>query len=336
MTTSRRTLGLLMLACATFAGACSDESAADTVSTTPDTSEVGAVPMAASSPIGAFFADGGGFEAAQANYTIMVEEQIVLCMAAQGFEFGRSGNDLDDAQIRQSELSVRAWTAEYGYGVSTSFGSIAQRQASNPNAAITFALSEKERNEWTRTLTGSDFGASPDPGASFEDLGCIGDAIIETGGQEAFEGLETFDAVYQEGTEALLNRREMVDAVDAWSRCLGAAGYPGFSTLNDPEDHIAQEFEKVTAPMAAALAKMSSEEGQALISGDSLDLADLPDLDLDMLRDLQTREIALALVDLDCYESEVRSTYEPLRDRFENGLLVEYASEFDALKNIGV
>ena len=43
--------------------------------------------MAASSPIGAFFADGGGFEAALEEYTAQGEEEIVRCMAEQGFEF---------------------------------------------------------------------------------------------------------------------------------------------------------------------------------------------------------------------------------------------------------
>ena len=64
--------------------------------------------MAASSPIGAFFADGGGFEAALAEYTARVEEEIVRCMAEQGFEFTPTGrgtsNPVEDAQ---NELTDR-------------------------------------------------------------------------------------------------------------------------------------------------------------------------------------------------------------------------------------
>ena len=87
--------------------------------------------------------------------------------------------------------------------------------------------------------------------------------------------------------------------------------------------------------MSAALGNLSDEEGQALIAGESLDLEDLPDLDVQALRDVQVDERALALADLDCYEAEVQEIFEPLRDVFEKGLLVEYAAEFGALKNIG-
>ncbi|MDC1390670.1 hypothetical protein N8342_12655, partial [Acidimicrobiales bacterium] len=89
------------------------------------------------------------------------------------------------------------------------------------------------------------------------------------------------------------------------------------------------------APMSAAIDNLSDEEGQSLISGESLILEDLPDLDVQALRDLQDEERALALVDLDCYEAEVQAIFDPLRDDFENGLLTEYATEFSALKNIG-
>lgn len=293
--------------------------------------------MAASSPIGAFFADDGGFDAAIAEYTARVEEAIVICMAEQGFEFARSENNFNEVQDLQNEMTEREWTSEFGYGISTSFDSVAQNQATDPNAEIIFSLSASEREIWVETLTGGGFDAV---GGDFnstplEEQGCIGAALISTGGQEAIEGLETFGDAYDEGEEALLDRREMVEVIDAWTRCMGEAGYPGYSDLEDPEESIGTEFEEVIAPMQEALDNLTSEEGQALVSGESFDLADLPDLDLDSLRELQDREIAVALVDLDCYEAEVKATYEPLRDEFENGLLEEYSTEFNAIKNIG-
>ena len=294
--------------------------------------------MAAESPIGAFFADDGGFEAALAEYRVRVNEAIVRCMAAQGFEFATGGdfnnNPVDEAQ---NELTVREWTSEYGFGISTSFDSVAENQATDPNTAIFFGMSESEREVWAATLTG---GGVEDLGGGFgarplEEQGCIGEALIETGGQEAIEGLETFGSAYEEGEEALFERREMVEVITAWTRCMSEAGYPNYAGLDDPEDEIVEKFEAVTAPLQAALDNLSDEEGQALISGESLDIADLPDLDVSALRDLQQEEIALALVDLDCYEAEVQATYEPLRDDFENGLLTEYSTEFEALRTIG-
>lgn len=312
----------------------SGEPAADTTGT-EDTVASGGTPMSAASPIGAFF--DGGFDEALAEYTTRVEEQIVVCMAEQGFEFAVSDNGrVNEIELRQNELTTREWTAEYGFGISTSFDSIAQGQAGDPNAEIIFGLSAAERELWIETLTGGgglgggDFGARP-----LEEQGCIGQALIDTGGQEALEGLEEFGSVYDEGLEAILDRREMIEAVDAWSQCMSAAGHASFTELDSPEESIGERYEEVIAPMQAALSNLSDEEGQALISGESLDLADLPDLDLDALRELQEDEIMLALADLDCYEAEVQDIYEPLRDEYENGLLDEFSAEFEALRNIG-
>jgi hypothetical protein len=293
--------------------------------------------MAASSPIGQFF--DGGFDEALSEYTVRVEESILVCMAAQGFEFAVSANGrVNEVEQRQNELTTSEWTAEYGFGISTSFDSIAQNQASEPNAAIFFSMSESEREIWAQTLSGGDIGDATGgdfTGRPLEDQGCIGQALIETGGQEAIEGLETFGNVYEEGEQALYDTREMVEAIDAWARCMSEAGFPSYSALDDPEGEIGERLEVVTAPMSAALDNLSDEEGQALVAGELLDLEDLPDLDVLALRDLQADERALALVDLDCYEIEIQDIFEPLRDDFENGLLTEYAAEFGALKNIG-
>lgn len=309
---------------------------ADTPAEVTDTVASGGTPMAASSPIGAFF--DGGFEEALAEYTVQVEEQIVICMAQQGFEFvvsdiGRGS----EVERRQNELTTREWTTEYGFGISTSFDSVAETQTSDPNAEILFGLSEAERDLWVETLTGGgleaaggDFGSRP-----LEEQGCIGRALIDTGGQDALEGLTDIGDVYSEGEEAIFDRREMVEATSEWSRCMGEAGYSGFVALDDPEDDIADRYGEVIAPLDSALDQLSDEEAQALISGESFEIADLPDLDVSALRELQADEIALALADLDCYEAEVQAIYEPLRDEFEQGLLEEYADEFEALRNIG-
>lgn len=302
---------------------------------TPDPDEPS---MAASSPIGAFFADDGGFEAAIAEYTIRVEEAIVICMAEQGFEFKSTGGARNnEVQELQSDMTIRAWTTEFGYGISTSFDSVAQGQASDPNAEIIFSLSAAEREVWVETLTGFGFAGPPESEEDppMEEQGCIGAALISTGGQDAIEGLETFGEAYEEGEEAIFDQREMVDAVDAWSRCLSERGYPGFSDRDAPQESIRDEFDTVISPMSDAIDELTPEEGQALISGESLDLADLPGLDLDSLRELQLKEIELATADLDCYEIEVKAIYEPLRDDFERGLMGTFGSELDALKNIG-
>ena len=265
--------------------------------------------MAASSPLGAFFADDGGFQAALAEYTTRVEESIVRCMAEQGFEFApNAANTNNPVQDRQNELTVREWTTQYGFGISTSFDSVTQNLASNPNFEIFVGMSPAEQEVWALTLNGVGVGAllggdgPVNNTLPLEEQGCIGQALIDTGGQEAIEGLGDFGEIYEEGEAALFERRELVDAVDAWTRCMSEGGFPNFGTLDDPEDEIRERFNVITAPLAAQ-ADLTDEEGQALLDGDTLDIDGIASLDIEALRDVQADEIELALADLDCYEA---------------------------------
>ena len=362
VTVSRSRLVALFLALVVFAAACSSGSGGETAVATsddaPTSSDSAAAPaddadddestpapnaadsdepsMAASSPIGAFFAGDGGFEAAISEYTTRVEEAITICMAEQGFEFKPTGQQQNEVQQRQNDLTVRQWTEEYGYGISTSFDSIAQQQANDPNSEILFSLSASEREVWLETLLGSGFDDPTAGDASeLENQGCIGASIIETGGQGVIEGLEEFGEAYEEGEEVIYDTNEMIVAVGEWTRCMSETGFPDYSELDDPEAAIGDELDDITAPLDAALDELDPEEGRALIEGDVLDLESLPGLDVDALRALQDKEKKTALADLDCYEAHVRDVFEPLRNEFELGLMDTYGAELDALVNIG-
>jgi hypothetical protein len=314
------------------ATACGNES--DGESTAPIVADPDALSMAASSPIGAYFEDGGGLEAAFAEYGVKVDEQITVCMAQQGFEYGASAPDVPEIDRLQGELTVHEWTAQFGYGVSTSFDSIIAQQASDPNTEIFLTMSPDEQELWIAALTGqSEDGFEFAP--ALEDQGCIGEAILATGGGDVIDGIESFGNAYDEGEDALFDRREMVDAVDAWSRCLSEAGYGHMAAREDPEESITDRFTEVVAPLDAAIEDIDPDDARALFAGDSVELEDLPGLDVQALRELQDDERALALADLDCYEDHVKVIFEPLRDDFENGLLTEYQGELDALRTIG-
>ena len=294
--------------------------------------------MAASSPIGAFFAEDGGFQTALDEYRLRVEEGILVCMAEQGFEFavtGRGGTN--EVQEAQNELSERAWTIEYGYGISTSFDSVAQSQATNPNAEILFSMGAAEREAWTETLigVGNDLGDLGNGAIPLEERGCIGSSIIETGGQGPIEGLDDFGEAYAEREEAIFDTNEMIVAVGDWTRCMAEAGHPDFSELDAPEASFRDRLSVITAPIRPALDALEPGEGQSLFDGDEIDLAKLPGLDVDALRALQDEELATALADLDCYDAHVRDVYEPLRNAFETELMDEFGDELDALRSIG-
>lgn len=295
-------------------------------------------PMAASSPIGAFFNDGGGFEQSIADYTVKVEEQIVVCMANEGFEFRQSTPQRSEIQRLQNELTQREWTELYGYGISTSFESIVQDQGGDPNAELFFSMQAGERDAWVSTLAGenANLGGGPtNQDVPLEEQGCVGEAIIATGGQEIFEGLEQIGTSYEEGLDGINDTPEMIDAISAWTRCLSEAGYPDYSEPDAPQDDIADRLTKLTAGLDAAIDALSPEEGQALIEGDKIELEDLPGLDVEGLRKLQDEELKIAVADLDCFEAHVADVFLPLRDAFERGLLDEYQSELGALKTIG-
>ncbi|MEM7095945.1 MAG: hypothetical protein AAF567_23275 [Actinomycetota bacterium] len=295
--------------------------------------------MASSSPLGAFFADDGGFQQAVAECTARVEEQIVSCMAEQGFEFKPTGGQVNEVEERQSEMTEREWTTEYGYGISTSFDTIAQNRASDPNTPIVIALGAAEREIWFLTLFGPGYddpdAAEEDGPPPLEEQGCIGQSIIATGGSAAIEGLDDFGDAYWEQVEAIFDRPELVDAVAEWSRCMAELGYPDYAGLLEPEEDLGERLGEITGPLEAALDELEESEVRALIEGDVLDLEALPGLDVDGLRSLQALERATAIADLDCYDDHVREIYEPLRDDFERGLMDTYSAELDALKNIG-
>lgn len=313
----------------------SDDSADTGDSAMADTDDT---PMAASSPIGAFFNDGGGFEQSIADYTVKVEEQIVICMANEGFEFRQSTPQRSEIQRLQNELTEREWTKLYGYGISTSFDSFVQDQGADPNAELFFSMQAGERDAWVSTLAGENAnlaGGGPGQDTPLEEQGCVGEAIIATGGQEIFEGLDELGTSYQEGLDGINDKPEMIDAIGAWTRCLSEAGYPNYSEPDALRDDISDRLDKLTVGLDAAIDSLSPEDGQALVAGDAIELEDLPGFDVEGLRKLQEEEVKLAVADLDCFDTHVADVFLPLRDAFERGLLDEYQSELGALKNIG-
>ena len=294
--------------------------------------------MAGSSPIGALFDEGGGLDAALAEYRVKVEEKIVVCMARQGFEFVQSAPEVAEMDRLQGELTTREWTEQFGYGISTSFETVATNRAGDPNSDIYFAMSPGEREIWTEVLTGAGGIAAALGGGSalpLEQQGCIGAALIETGGGDIFEGMQDFGDAYAEAEAALDDRREMINAVDAWTRCMSGRGYPDLADRNDPETHIGERFNKIVAPLVASLSDLDSDAARSFIEGDNVQLDDFPNLDVDGLRELQLDEIGTAIADLDCYEEHVQGVYEPLRDDLENGLITEFQGELEALRTIG-
>lgn len=317
---------------AVLAGACGGSNATTGDAGAGETVEVA---MAARSPLGAYMSDDGGFDAAMANYIGLVDAEIVVCMREQGFEFAPTARDVPEMQRRMTELTLREWVGEYGYGISTSQESFDPTQSEDPNTAIIMGMTNAERDLWREALLGGnpDYGPNGMDQRPLEDQGCVGRGFITTGGDNAIQGLQRLGATYDEREELLLDSPGMVEAVQAWSLCISEAGYSGFDRLDSAEDHIRERFERMQREVSAAGLALSDEEREAWARGEQTDL-DPAFFDAGLF-ELQADEIALAVVDLDCYEAEVRDVHEPMIHALENDLIVEFEDELSSLKGLG-
>jgi hypothetical protein len=101
----------------------------------------------------------------------------------------------------------------------------------------------------------------------------------------------------------------MTDLNAAWSSCMAAAGYPGFATQSDAQNSIYDEL-------------------NAYYEGQTEYIEDDPALD-----EIQEREIALALVDLDCREStDYRQASLRVQFQLEEEFVQEHKAELEAFK----
>lgn len=295
--------------------------------------------VAESSPIGAFFADDGGMEAAQAEYNVRVETEIAKCMAEQGFEYKPSGLDFrSEADRETSTLTLPAWVAKYGYGVSTSFDSTLAMQSTDPNTVYVQSLSVAEQMLWIQALAGEQGPPTTEEEFSSRPLdqqGCVGVAIKATGLDEVMDGLSDFEDAYQQAEEQLKDNPDVINAQDAWSRCMAEAGFPGYEGQDEPEQDFQERLGKLLAPAQKELSNLSPEEAQAVFTGEAVEADQVPGLDVTALRELQAEEIRTATQDLACYNTHMKDVYEPLRDALQNGLIEEHSEALNAIKNFG-
>lgn len=328
-------LALLSAGCgeSTEGNADIDTQSSDLVPTNPD--EQSETSMAASSPLTAFFIDEGGLQAAMMNYIVLVEEEVQLCMAADGFEYIRQDRSVPQTVEAANRLTRREWTKQYGYGIATEVRSFDPRDSEDPNTAILMQMTDSERELWVGALTGgqAEVGPSGMDQRPLTEQGCVGQAFINTGGQGAFEGMQTLGTSLEDLETALLERREVVTAIDQWSRCLSERGYPEFGRLDEPEQYAREQVDDFEASVYAALPEITDEERAAWMRGEWGD--EDPDFGAAGLPELQHEEIELALADLDCYETHVKAIYEPLRNDVEYALIDEHGDELSSVRELG-
>ena len=220
-----------------------------------------------------------------------VQAEIASCMAEAGFEY--IPVDVQTIALAQSAIRAepgmedKAYKSQWGYGITTRFDNRVKEIELGPNLAILDSLPEADRAAYERKLYGND----PDATFAFtfdeEDFetigGCTRRAVEATFPEERLQ--ETFvnpkDILIDEDPRILKADQDWVD-------CMNRAGYE----YSDDQDEIIEEYQ---------------EELEALLGED--DPESLTGPRLDKLAELQSAEITVSLVDLDCQIEFVDHVY---------------------------
>jgi hypothetical protein len=262
------------------------------------------------------------------------QDALAACMKEQGFDyvpfvlpvrfsFRREGVgviSVDDGST--PSLPPDQFAKQYGYGISTVDKSADQPPA-DPNDAIVDAMSAAERVAYYHALYGPAVALQKDgtlahKELNIDDASCFSKAGTETEDQQvtvttspalnAFAGLTSEMGAL---TQRELADPRMVAAMQTWTDCMAAAGYPGYTDLNGPRQDVADRTTKVM--------------GQA---------RDATKADPDELATLRSFEIAVATADLDCrvaYDASFKTVQVDVEQQFIDSHRQELEQYRDAL-----
>ena len=297
----------------------------------------------------------------QGNDADFVRQQELIreCMVAQGFEYTPRDNRGNDA-VRGFDFdpSSEDFVKEYGFGISTLFGSQIEVRASDedPNQQYRNTLSEAQKTAYDKALYGQEFGGggfsvagggpivgipvggapatSGGPGGGdgeaqiFTPGGCVGEAVKETGNDRAVMA-DLFDDL-QELDERVKSDPKMVEAMKKWSTCMSDAGYD-YRDLDAAQKELRNEFAEVAG------LEVAGDGGGFIVSFPSIGttgggddqsgaqtLDPLANVDKEKLAKLQEKEKRIALASYGCLDEHVIDVEQEVRERFEAEFLEEH------------
>lgn len=265
------------------------------------------------------------------------EERIARCMADDGFEYVPYVAPFDATFLPDGTVSLAPsrpsfpdlppaeFAARFGYGISTE-PPAAREQRSDPNEAIVARMSVAERVAYHRALYGpenalDDEGFLAGDGIASSEASCVGRADAGQPTTEELQRVEERTEQVRDSFASLLKRvralREQVaadprvrSATETWSRCLAAAGHPGFTELDQPQRH--------------------AREQAALVLG--RDLRGSGAADPSRLAALRRAEVALAVADQQCLV-DWRATNEVVRDELEQDFVEDNLAELEDFRS---
>lgn len=239
-----------------------------------------------------------------------VQDAIVTCMAAEGFEYRPYVPVPPDSDFF-TDLNTRAFAEKYGYGVvNTPFDDQAMDPSADPNLPIVDAMTPAERDAYYAALHGAMVVGSGDAADDVpvvpDDMGCWGTAQEQIYG--AGPGASEFDELFERlgaMQEQAAQDPTVIGATQRWANCMSDAGHPGFADPDEPADDIRRRSQEY---FDAAYPDPTDSSGTGT---DPTESWTPPPPDDPVLVALQRDEISLALADFDCREeSGYRSAFD--------------------------
>ncbi len=269
-----------------------------------------------------------------------VNEQVVACMSAEGWEYTPESVDdvfvFEDVDSDGLEWGSREWTEKYGFGITTQmfpqatvgpelvgyndegFGGPGE-EYQDPNAEYLESLSSSEQEAFYEDLYGTDPGPNITDDMSDEEMdaayqdweqnrvldGCFPKAEAEAGffGPNAF--YTEFSDEMDDMWDQMMSDPRIVEAEAETAECVSGKGLT-YTSMDDVYEDFYERVEPVQEQVwnSAPMPELSEEEFEAM-SDAELDAMfnQPPELTPEIkseLAELQAEEIALAIAVDDC------------------------------------
>ncbi len=353
-------------ALALLASACGD---GDTVTDAGAAQAESIEDMEWESPIADFLGEDTSFDfssdesqAELAEKEAEAQEQIVLCMREQGFEYVPEDNSQFMTFAEEDEELAyfsSAWVDKYGFGITTQrfaqsevgpdlvgyddsgFSDEAMEDYVDPNQEYVEALSEGEQEAYYEALWGTEPEISEDATdaemeeayENWEPDGCQSEAYEEMWGGAQTDFYSDFgdelDALY----EQLETDQRVIDYRAEVSACVADKGFE-YTNMEDLYERFETEMNNIGGGMGGFASdpfedsgldpeQMSEEEIDAFFR----DMAALSDEDKAALAEIQADEIALARVVVDCGGGDLNEwqALDSIRIEYEEQFLIDNA-----------
>jgi len=245
------------------------------------------------------------FRRASDEFAVMREQLIAQCMRDAGFNYQPDLNSdwwsIGTNAFDDIHPDNRQWVSQYGFGIVSGHrfrqgGTIFDVRDDDPNVEYVARLSDIARDAFELALNGPAINPQPplNSHGAWEDWmrtrGCRGQAIVQAQAdnplflRQSDEFTQLFEAI-GEMHNNMIERPEMVTLNSEWSHCMADAGHIGLGSPGEAESRLLPEYFETSFSVLQLQAAGQDVERAAILAP------------------LQTREIDLALADLDCRDA---------------------------------